>query len=151
MKNMKFSLHVDDDAAGFLGIELDRQDDRTIELKQSALIQRIVDTIGFQHANGESTPAVLAELPADHEGLGLQEAWSYPSVVGMLLYLAGTTRPDITMAVHQCERYLHNPRHCHEKAVKRIVHYLISTKNTCPGKEGFRGMIVDPSDDLTLD
>eukprot|EP00957_Ditylum_brightwellii_P020693 1559994-Ditylum_brightwellii.AAC.1 len=88
MRNMKFSLCVEDDATRFLGIELDRQDDGTIELKQSALIQMIIDTIGFQHANGKSTPAALAELPADCEGLGPQEAWSYSSVVGMLLYLA---------------------------------------------------------------
>eukprot|EP00957_Ditylum_brightwellii_P017464 1314864-Ditylum_brightwellii.AAC.1 len=55
------------------------------------------------------------------------------------------------MAVHQCVWYFHNPLICHEKAVKCIVHYVIGTKDTRPGKTGFWGMILDPMDDLTLD
>eukprot|EP00957_Ditylum_brightwellii_P103426 7880611-Ditylum_brightwellii.AAC.1 len=45
------------DAMGFLGIELDRHEDGLLELKQTALIQRIIDTIGFQNASGKATPA----------------------------------------------------------------------------------------------
>eukprot|EP00957_Ditylum_brightwellii_P091150 6939964-Ditylum_brightwellii.AAC.1 len=55
------------------------------------------------------------------------------------------------MAVHQCARYLHNLHCCHKKAVKRIVHYLISTRDMSPGKESFRGMIINPTGDLFLD
>eukprot|EP00957_Ditylum_brightwellii_P179447 13669858-Ditylum_brightwellii.AAC.1 len=39
MVDIGFQLKVEDDAAGFLGIELNRQDDGGIELKQTALIQ----------------------------------------------------------------------------------------------------------------
>eukprot|EP00957_Ditylum_brightwellii_P007323 555956-Ditylum_brightwellii.AAC.1 len=42
-----FSLLVESDAAGFLEINMEGQDDGAIELKQSALIQRIIDTLGF--------------------------------------------------------------------------------------------------------
>eukprot|EP00957_Ditylum_brightwellii_P016662 1252677-Ditylum_brightwellii.AAC.1 len=38
MVGIRFQLQVEDHAAGFLGIELDRQDDGSIELKQTALI-----------------------------------------------------------------------------------------------------------------
>ena len=34
----------------------------------------------------------------------------YLGVVGMLNYLAGTTRPDIAMAVHQAVRFCINPK-----------------------------------------
>ena len=45
----------------------------------------------------------------------------------MLGYLQGTTRPDISMAVHQCARFNTSPMLCHEKAVKRIARYLLSS------------------------
>ena len=46
----------------------------------------------------------------------------------MLTYLQGTTRPDISMAVHQCARFSANPKLSHEQAVKRIARYLLGTK-----------------------
>eukprot|EP00957_Ditylum_brightwellii_P204576 15339877-Ditylum_brightwellii.AAC.1 len=104
-----FSLDVDDDAAGFWGIELGHQEDSTIELKQWALIQCIINDIGFQLANGKATPADVAELPVNVNVPRLQEIWSYSSVVGMIMYLSGTTRPEIAIAVHQCAQYSHNP------------------------------------------
>ncbi len=50
-------------------------------------------------------------------------------VVGMLLYLAGNTRPDIAFVVRQCARFLRRPMKSHEDAVKRIVRYLIGMKD----------------------
>eukprot|EP00957_Ditylum_brightwellii_P161901 12326125-Ditylum_brightwellii.AAC.1 len=55
------------------------------------------------------------------------------------------------MAMHQCAHYSHNPHRIHEKAIKCIVHYLIRNKDTQPGKSGYCGKIIDPTDDLTLD
>jgi hypothetical protein len=45
----------------------------------------------------------------------------------MLGYLQSSTRPEISMAVHQCARFNANPKLCHEKAVKRIARYLLGT------------------------
>ena len=45
---------------------------------------------------------------------------SYAYVIGMMLYLASNTRPDISFAVHQCARFTHNTKVSHETAVKRI-------------------------------
>eukprot|EP00957_Ditylum_brightwellii_P211711 15366495-Ditylum_brightwellii.AAC.3 len=80
-----FLLHVESDVAGFLGIDIECQDVGAIELKQSTSIQRIIDTLSFQNASPKATPAEVAELPADVDGPGPQECWSYSSVVGMLL------------------------------------------------------------------
>eukprot|EP00957_Ditylum_brightwellii_P208357 15356993-Ditylum_brightwellii.AAC.1 len=55
------------------------------------------------------------------------------------------------MAAHQCVRYTHNPCHIHEAIIKRTVHYLIGTKDTRGGQNGYRGMVINPTDDLTLD
>eukprot|EP00957_Ditylum_brightwellii_P148972 11342032-Ditylum_brightwellii.AAC.1 len=93
----------------------------------------------------------MAEFPADKDGPGPQDNWSYSSIVGVLMYLVGDIQPDIAMGMHQCVRYPHNPCRIHEKAVKCIVHYLIKTKDTRPGKSGNHGTIINPTDDLTLD
>ena len=47
----------------------------------------------------------------------------------MLGYLQGTTRPDITMATHQCARFNNDPHLSHERAVKRIDRYLLDTRD----------------------
>ena len=44
-------------------------------------------------------------------------------------YLQATSRPDISMAVHQCARYSIEMMLTHERAVKRIGRYLLGTKN----------------------
>ena len=73
---------------------------------------------------------MMVGLGADVSGSERRnEEWSYASVVGMLLYLAINTRPDITFAVHQAAWFSHRPMQCHEDAVKRIMRYLIGTKD----------------------
>ena len=47
----------------------------------------------------------------------------------MLTYLAGNTRPDVEYAVHQCDRFQNNPKKPHTNAIKRIVRYLMDTKD----------------------
>ena len=47
----------------------------------------------------------------------------------MLGYLQDTTRPDIAMAVHQCARFNCVPKLSQERAMKRIMRYLLDTKD----------------------
>ena len=61
----------------------------------------------------------------------------------MLLHLSGNSRPDIAFAVNQAARFTHDPKDSHAQAVKRIVKYLIATKD--------RGMIFRPSLDWKVD
>ena len=57
---------------------------------------------------------------------------SYASVIGMMLYLASNTRPDISFAVHQCAWFTHNTKVSHDTDVKRICRYLQGTKDNGP-------------------
>ena len=59
------------------------------------------------------------------------------------MYLSSNTRPDLQFAVHQAARFTHNPKHSHAQAVKRIVRYLVSTRE--------RGTIFKPNLDEGLD
>jgi hypothetical protein len=68
-------------------------------------------------------------LRKDKAGNTCSEPWSYPSVVGMLMYLALNLGPDIAYAVNCCARFTHCPKQVLEKALKRIAQYLKGTKD----------------------
>ena len=62
----------------------------------------------------------------------------YRSVIGKLNFLEKSTRPDISVSVHQCARFSENPRKSHAEAVKRIGRYLLHTRD--------KGLIIRPND-----
>ena len=94
------------------------------------------------HLPPADTPAEEI-LVSDKGGDPPDGAYSYKSVIGMLLYLAGHSRPDITMAVSQVARFTQSPKRSHEKALERIGQYLKGTKK--------RGLILRPTDSLDVD
>ncbi len=57
--------------------------------------------------NSKATPAENKPLVKDKEGSPACAEFSYPSVVGMLLYLDGHSRPDITYVVNGAARYIY--------------------------------------------
>ena len=111
----------------------------TVTMSQTFLIARIIELLGdaVKEANIKDTPAVYKEiLHKDDKGPECKQSWNYRSAIGMLNYLAASTRPDILFAVHQCARFSVNPRLSHERAVKCIVRYLKGTKDD--------GLIIKP-------
>ena len=53
----------------------------------------------------------------------------YQSVIGSLMYLSVSTRPDISFAVGNLARYSSHPTSTHWKALKRVLRYLKGTVN----------------------
>jgi hypothetical protein len=97
-------------------------------MKQTGLIKRIIEALGLDDGAKEKfTPSESKPLVKDVNGDLASGAFSYSSVVGMLLYLSGHTCPDITFAVNCCARYMFCPKHSHELALKRIGRYLKQT------------------------
>jgi len=107
---------------GFLGVKMTKTSDGKIELTQTGLTDRIIEALDLDSKLSTSkwTPAEHAPLTKDVEREPPQGSFSYSSVVGMLLYLSGHTRPDIVYAVNCCARYMFNPKLSHKKALKRI-------------------------------
>jgi hypothetical protein len=66
----------------------------------------------------------MQTLPKDPEGVPFDGEFSYPSVVGMAMYLCNNSRPDIAFAIHQCTRHTHNPTQLHAEHLKRVGRYL---------------------------
>jgi len=122
------------DVSSFLGIQFTRKGD-TIELLQTGLINKIMAATGMKDCNPKSTPADPKPLGKEKTGKLLAQEWGYASVVGMLLYLSGNSRPDIAFAVN----VTHDPKNSHATTVKRIVKYLQATKD--------HGLVFKPSMD----
>ncbi len=139
----KMDLTVEStDVSAFLGIQFTWKGD-TIELKQTGLIDKVLDATGMRDCNPAKVPAEAKPLGKDKDGTPFSEDWSYPSVIGMLLYLAGNSRPDIAFAVNQAARFTHDPKQSHAVAVKRIVRYLKGTRD--------KGLIFKPTLDWKVD
>jgi hypothetical protein len=139
----KFSLTEEEDVSAYLGVKMEIDKDKnTVTMSQPYLIERIINLLGdaISQANVKNTPAVYKELlHKDEHGPERKQTWNYRSAVGMLNYLAASTRPDCLFAVHQCARFSSNPKLSHERAIKRIIRYLKGTKD--------KGIILRPDKD----
>jgi hypothetical protein len=110
------------------------------EMTQKGLIKKILEAADMTDCNPNSLPTSQTPLGADKEGAPMKESWNYRSLVGMLLYLSGNTRPDIVFAVSQVARFSNNPKQSHATAMKTILRYLKGTMD--------KGVIVRPKDGL---
>ena len=130
----------------FLVIDIKTLDDSGFQFCQTGLVRKVLEATDMEHSNGLPTPTkVEAPLETDLNGTEAKRAWpnSYASVIGMMLYLASNTRPDISFAVHQCDQFTHNTKVSHDTAVKRICRYLQVTKDN--------GLVFNPSKKLVVD
>ena len=126
----KFEFTDEGDMSKYLGVDITKHKDGSIEFTQPHLINRFVKLIDQdKNINIKSTPAIKPLLYKDLEGLKRKHSWNYRQAIGMLTYLQGTTRPDISMATHQAARFSIDPKLSHERAVHRIGRYLKGTNN----------------------
>ncbi len=105
LRDLGADLKQEDDAAGFLGVTLEcNPETGLLEMKQTGLINRVIKALGLDDgcAKGKYTPSESKPLVKDVNGPSANGAFSYSSVVDMLLYLSKYTRPDITYAVNCC-------------------------------------------------
>ena len=123
-----FKLEDEGDLSTFLGVDVIREKDGTINMKQEHLIQRFLQLVGItEEEHTKESPALKQVLGKDEGGPERRHHWNYRQAIGMLNYMQGTTRPDIAYAAHQCARFCNDPRLCHERAVRRIGKYLKGT------------------------
>ena len=128
LRNRGFELTKEGDFSVYLGINFHRDPKtQTVTVTQPGLIKKILATTGLEECNPNQAPLSQAGLGADPNGPPSKEPWSYSSVVGMLLYLATNTRPDIAFAVSQVAHFNSAPKQSHAAAVKMIVRYLKGT------------------------
>ena len=93
--------------------------------------------------NPSSSPAERNSLIKDEYSGKLCHSFKYASVVGMLLYPLGHTRPDLDFIVSQLARFMHTPKKSHDKALKQIGFYLLGA--------AMKGLIALPKTSLDID
>lgn len=142
LEKRQFTLTKEGSFTEFLGIKFE-QVGSNLRMTQRGLIKKILDAAGMADCRGNHTPAAPEALGKDPNGQPHDEEWSYPSIVGMLLYLSSNTRPDIAFAVSQVARFTRAPTKKHATAVKTILRYLKKTQD--------QGTNVKLTDAPTLD
>ena len=138
-----FALRDEGEVSAFLGIQIKNTGENEFLLTQTGLIDKVLAVTKMADCNGCDTPATVDPLHTDKDGEPFSEDWGYDVVIGMLMYLAGNTRPDIAYAVHHGARFTHGSRQSHAAGVKRILRYLKKTKT--------EGLILKPGSDQRVD
>ena len=147
LDNLRKIFKLTDEGAdinAFLGIKVDKGENGSITMTQPALIKRILNDLSLLDGNCKlhDTPANVT-LNKMSSGEERNQTWNYRSVIGMMMFLASSTRPDILFAVHQCAKFNSCPKRVHEEAVKRIGRYLKRTMD--------KGTILTPNGTHKLD
>ena len=136
----RFTVDDQGDIGDFLGIQVNRFPDGSIQLTQPQLIDAIIKDLHLQSgSNKKKIPAVPNNpLHKDTDGPDMSPDFHYRSVIGKLNFLEKSTRPDILVSVHQCARFSERPKRSHAEAVKRVGLYLLATRD--------KGLLIRPND-----
>ena len=107
----------------YLGVEIKQLNATSFSLTQPFPIERILRLLGIEDGktNDCITPVGKLFLNKDLNGEPCKYNWEYCAAIGMLIYLTGSVRRDIAMAVHQCARFSVNPMRSHELTVMRTI------------------------------
>ena len=114
----------------FLGSEVIRnREKKTIVVTQRKYAQTIIEAAGQGDSNPRSIPLeVNVKLSREGEDK-LEDARKYAEIVGMLMYLANGTRPDLSYSVGALARFMACPRKEHWQRLMGVVRYLKGTAN----------------------
>ena len=133
-------------ATSFLGIAITRDRAKCIiKLSHKRMVTDMVHKFGMEHGN----PRVLPLSPSVELSVATGDPldtsiYPYRELVGSLMHLSVTVRPDISYAVGALSRYLASPTVVHWQAAKGVLRYLSGTAEygitygpNCPGLVGF--------------
>ena len=111
------------DAAGFFVVQFTNTTGGYMIMTQEGLIALIIESmvLDVYHSNKKSTPCMRDPITKDLDGDTCSEYFSYPSIVGKLMYLAGHSRHGITYILIQVARFTLCPKCSNEAGLKFIV------------------------------
>ncbi|UYV67664.1 hypothetical protein LAZ67_5001520 [Cordylochernes scorpioides] len=110
----------------FLGIKI-IQDKEGISLQQSHYVQQILQKYGMETCKEVPTPGSKEINLDNHIEDDNCEQHTYQEALGMLMFLAVNTRPDIAYITGKLSQYSKQPKQIHWTAIKRVMRYLRGT------------------------
>jgi hypothetical protein len=132
---IRFKMKVIGFPQSILGMKLEyNAKDKIIKLSNEKYIDQILSNHNMSNAHPTSTPELQELLgpescPVMESERREMQLVPYRKLVGELLYLMNTSRPDIAHAVGTLARFMENPGKKHWNAAKRVLRYLAGTKN----------------------
>ncbi|MBW0537727.1 hypothetical protein O181_077442 [Austropuccinia psidii MF-1] len=119
----RLKLKWDKEINSIVGIETIRKED-TFILKQTSLINKLT-------SNSNNGFTAYEPLPQERlqSNKAVQMDRAYLSKIGMILYLAQATRPDIMYAVNYLARFAMNADESHWRALNHLISYIRTTKD----------------------
>ena len=90
-----------------LGIEIKDISKNTYEPNQPHLVERSIKCVELQETDKHkrATPTGKPFVFKDKKDVPRKKEYNCREVVGMLIYLQGSTRPGMSMTMHQCARF----------------------------------------------
>jgi hypothetical protein len=136
----EFAIHDLGEVKDFLGCQVVRdRPNRRLYMSSTMKIDALVESFDLEGETRKvETPMSKSFAPTAQsvqqnvaEGVGnaLEPGHRYCELVGSLLYLANTTRPDIAQAVGVLSRYRGTPTTAHMQEGLRVIRYLKGTRD----------------------
>ena len=151
----QFSVHDLGEVKDFLGCQIKR-DRRAKKLFMSSTpkIETLAEKFGVDGSGRVvDTPMSKDFCPtqasvSDNEktvgaGVPLEPGHRYHELIGSLLYIANTTRPDIAQSVGVLSRYINSPTTAHWSAAIRVLKYLYGSREKALVLGGNQDVILE--------
>ena len=122
----RFKWKNDGKCSWFLGCAV-KPNANEITVDQCAYLETVLKSFEKYDVKLSNVPANTKLLSALTEDEPITD-FPYSSLVGSLNWLM-KTRPEISFAVSQCSRYLHNHVQCHDEAALKVLGYLKKNPN----------------------
>ena len=132
VKEISKSFEIQDlgKPAQLLGIKIDRDYTKNIiHISQPVFIHTIAKRFNIQPGRTISNPmnpSIDLRLSSD---ANTTMDIPYASLIGCINYCAVSTRPDIAFSTNKCAQFISHPTITHWNTLKRVIRYLIHTKN----------------------
>jgi hypothetical protein len=113
-----------------LGIKVEYGSENTIFLSQKHYIEKIIKQFNFENSKDSNIPIqpnhnLTSKLENKKDNLREQvDQNKYRKLIGSLIYLMTSTRPDICYAVGILSRFMSNPLELHWRYLKRVLRYI---------------------------
>jgi hypothetical protein len=146
IKDAKLDITVEGDIQDFLGVNITKLQDGTIQFTQPHLVDKVLRSMSMDSPDlkTKDTPAASSRVLHRHtDAEDFNNSFNFRSVVGMLNYLEKGSRMDIAYATHQCARFVANPKKQHAETLRWLARYLKGTRN--------KGMVYRPDPDKGLE
>jgi hypothetical protein len=132
LKNISKGLFVCTDAGAmneYLGVMFERRDDGEFLLSQHQYLMNVLQRFGMEYCKPCATPCVPKKKTDEASSDMSYTTFPYHEAVGIPLYLATQTRPDISFTVGMLNRAMAAPSAQDVVAVKRLMRHLSETRD----------------------